>query len=221
MTTLIEIGRAVADKVQLDRPLALAGSTDPGGQLLLQLAQEAGEAVARAHPWAALRREHVFAALAQEEQAGALPADFDRLLPETLWDRSGRVRLTGPVPPATWAALKAESHAGRRRFALRAGTLLVLPAPAGGESYAFEYVSRHWCASAGGAGQAAWAADSDTALVDAILVQLHMTAAFLDGEGQPAGLAMARYRERLSELIAGDQAELAVLSAGDVFERGY
>ena len=48
-----------------------------------------------------------------------------------------------------------------------------------------------------------------------------MTAAFLDGEGQPAGLAMARYRERLSELIAGDQAELAVLSAGDVFERGY
>lgn len=217
MTTLIEIGRAVADKVQLDRPLSLAGATDPGAQRLLQLAQEAGDEIARAFPWQALRRERLFSALPQEAQDGILPADFDRFVPETFWDRSHAGLLSGPVSPAIWNVLKARGHAGARLFALRGNAVLVIPPPAGGEAYAFEYVSRHWCASAAGAGQAAWAADDDIAAIDGDLIQFHMTAAFLDGEGQPAGLALQRYRNRLATLIANDQGAVELLGAGDVF----
>ena len=218
MTTLIEICRAVADKVQLERPLSIAGSTDPAGQRLLQLAQEAGDEVMRAYDWQILRKEQTFTALAQEVQTSILPDDFDRFVAETFWDRTNKQLLTGPIPAVRYQSLKAEAYADTPRFfTLRTGAVAVIPDPAGGENYAFEYVSNEWCESSGGTGQSAWAADSDVAVVDANLIQFHMTASFLEGEGMPAGFAIGRYLSRLKQLIRNERRQAGILSAGDMF----
>lgn len=220
MTTLIQICRAVADKVQLELPLSVAGSTDPASQRLLALAQDAGDALMRKYPWQELRTEQTFTALAQETQTAILPSDFDRFVPETFWDRTNECRLIGPIKPADWNGRKARNWAGRRRFILRGGSILVTPIPAGGETYAFEYVSNLWCESSGGTGQSAWAADSDVPRIDAKLIEFFMIWSFLDGEGMPAGTARQQLADRLSDLTENDQSDIEVLNSGDIFSHG-
>lgn len=218
MTTLIEICRAVADKVQLERPLSVAGSTDPASQRLLALAQDAGDEIMRMYPWQELRKEQTFTALAQETQTSFLPSDFDRFIPETIWDRTNNRHLVGPISPSEWNARKAEASSEiPRRFILRGDAVAVIPIPAGGETYAFEYVSANWCESSGGTGQSAWAADSDVAVIDGKLIEYHMIAAFLEGEGMPAGMALAQFQRRYDVLVGNDQSEIAILNGGDIF----
>ncbi|MDB5441100.1 MAG: hypothetical protein JWM33_3527, partial [Caulobacteraceae bacterium] len=107
MSLLTLIQRA-ARAMSLTVPSAVVTSTDPQVLQLWELANEEGESLARDFDWQALRKEQVVAASATPDQPGWLPADFDRFVAETGFDRSSRRPLSGPISPRQWQAMQAQ-----------------------------------------------------------------------------------------------------------------
>jgi hypothetical protein len=122
-----------------------------------------------------------------------LPADFDRPVDNTFWDRSRYWAMRGPLSPQQWQIYKS-SVIGRasiqRRFRFRSvysqggtqvggsiGTEGVGDVPAfrtflsidptpfdDGAQFVFEYVSAGWCQSMDGIPQNSWRADTDVSV---------------------------------------------------------
>lgn len=97
-----------------------------------------------------------------------MPTDIDHLIPQTMWDRSFRWQLLGPLSPQEWQVLKSGiSPTGpRRRFRIFGGNFVVDPVPSDNNQLVYEYYSVNWCQSAAAVGQRAWAHDTDTYLLD-------------------------------------------------------
>lgn len=100
-------------------------------------------------------------------------ADFNFIVNETFWDRTTRRPVFGPKSPAEWQQLQAQLMQGPwYQYTIRGNQLLMLPAPAPGDQIFFEWCSKNWCTSLGGAGQAAMVADTDVSKIDETLITL-------------------------------------------------
>lgn len=176
LTTL----QGAADIVGLTRPAAIITSTDPAVRRMLALANVEGQELARRHEWTVLIREATWTTLAAESQGtlANIASDLDqengaRIVNETIWNRSTDLRLAGPVTSQRWQRMKATTVTGPySEYRIRAGTLYLYPAPTAGQTGAFEYITKNWCQSSGGAGQSAWAADTDTGVLSEHLMKL-------------------------------------------------
>lgn len=224
--TLLSICQEASDDIGLDlRPLVIVGSTDPDAQRLLRYANRVGRELAARAPWQALRAVQSFTATASEIQAGAIPAGFLRLSPETLWNQTQNLSITGPVDATEYEARKysaaSTSNAGPMRWFTRAGNaLMVWPPLDAGDAMSFAYQSGNFCQSATGTPQAAWAADTDTARISEELITLGVIYRFLLADGQPYAEAKMDYERRLAQEIANDAPGARVLASGDVFASG-
>ena len=215
--TLLTICTNVADEVNIDRPTSVIGNPQTTAQRLLRYANRAGVSLMKAYPWQALRKEVTFTSVASETQTSILPADFDRFVPETFWDRSGTVLISGPVTAVEWQGIKALSYTGRPKFAYRGDDVLVIPTPSAGSTFAFEYVSNLWCASSGGTGQAAWAADTDVGVIDEELITRAMKFIYLSDSGLPNEVAFKDLKDYTDTLTANDQPGAGIMVSGDIF----
>ena len=159
--SLLTICQNAADELQLPRPASIIGNSNTDPRRLLRYANRVGERLMKTCVWQRLRKERTFAATAAIQQAAwapSDPADFDRFIPETFWDRTNGNLISGPVDGVRWQGRAATGSADALRvFAYRGGELLVRPAPTGAETYAFEYVSNQWCEGDGGTGRTAGA----------------------------------------------------------------
>lgn len=220
--TLLSIIQDAADELSLIRPDSVIGNTDSEVQKLLRYANKCGVKLMRAYPWQALRTEQSFTALGQEEQTSIIPTDFDRFVAETFWNRTVVCLVAGPVSAVEWQSLKASSYAltARPKFTRRGNSVLYIPTPTAGDSLAFEYVSRNWCQSSGGTGQAAWAADDDTGVLDEELLTLGTIYEYAAGEDLPAVPALMAYRDAFDRLTGNEEASAGVLLAADIFGGG-
>lgn len=175
MATLLSIIRDFTKRQNLTTPTTVYGSSD---QIVLQamaLLEEEGNDLAQRHNWQGLTREADHTSLAAEDQGAiASIADdgFRFIVNDTIWDRSTRLPVCGPVSAQNWQALKALVSTGPRyRFRIRGGKLLVNPAAVAGESWYFEYVSKNWISNAAGTTfYARFAADTDIVLLPDDLV---------------------------------------------------
>lgn len=218
--TLLTIGQAVADEVNVTRPSSIAGGSTEEALRILRYANKCGRKLMKAYPWQALRIEQTFTAASGSEQSSALPADFDRFIPETFWDRTNSRLVTGPVSSVQWQGIKAGSYTGDPRFTWRGDAVLIAPDMNGGETLAFEYVSKNWCQDSGSTAQDAFAADSDTALIDEELLTLGTIYEYLAGEDLPWQKARSDYMEFFESLTGNERATTPILSAGDIFGPG-
>lgn len=217
--TLLSICRDASDEIGIPQPASVAGNTDPIAQKLLRYSNKVGNSLMKAVPWQALRKEQTFTAIAGETQTGIIPADFDRFVPETFWDRSATALLSGPISSTEWGGLKASSYTGSiRKFIYRGGVVSVVPVFAGGESLAFEYVSAKWVlATDGTTYKTAFSADTDTSMIDEELLTLGVAWEYLNGEGLPSQRVELAYRDRLKMMIDNDQPTAGVMIAADIF----
>ena len=134
-------------------PSIVVGNPDIVVRKMLRAANRVGLDLVKRAPWGVLRRVGNFTAVAGQEQPGFLPADFDRLIAETLWDRTNRRLIAGSADAARWQSLAATVRGTLSGyFTLRGTALTLYPAAQGGESMWFEYVSRNFAVSAAGAG---------------------------------------------------------------------
>ena len=215
--TLLSICIAVADEVGIERPTSIVGNAQPTSQKLLRYANKTGTRLMKKVAWEVLRKEKTFTSVATETQTGILPSDFDRFVTETFWDRTYATLMPGPISASEWPGLKAFNYAGEAKFALRGGSVLVIPVPASGRSYAFEYVSNTWCQSAALAAQTAFAADTDTGILDEELLTLGTKFVYLTDEGLPNQIAAAEFKEYFDMVLDNDQPNARIMVAGDIF----
>ncbi|PJF32813.1 MAG: hypothetical protein CUN57_03930, partial [Phototrophicales bacterium] len=83
----------------------------------------------------------------QEDQGQVddITSDFDRIVNQSMFNRTTARQVFGPLSPQEWQRVKsARSTIVRDNFRLRGGKILFTPEPVAGQEVYFEYVSTNW-----------------------------------------------------------------------------
>ena len=191
------------------------GNNDQTAVLLLSAASKAGRSLARKrngnNGWVILQKEHAFNTVSGTADY-AMPADFDRLIQDTLWDRTNFWEMRGPLTPAQWQVYKSSilgnSITLRQRYRIRNSSNVKVfsidPTPTSGDNLVFEYVSKNWCQNSSGTGQADWAADNDTGLIDEYLIELDAEWRVLKRMGMAYEEEMDEAEREIAQALASD-----------------
>lgn len=144
----VELGLVAFNSTSSD----VFASTDPNIGQLCQLLKSVGRGLVREAAWSQLRQTYTFSTSSGTARY-ALPADFDRVLDQTAWNRTNRLPLGGPMSPQLqeflrarlvgvswnilWTTLQGKFHA----FPDEGNTP---------DAYviAYQYVSGFWCKTA-------------------------------------------------------------------------
>jgi hypothetical protein len=205
--SLLQMVKDAADELSLPRPTAVINASDPQVRQLLQLANVEGRSLAKRHGWQVLTSEHTFTTTATAVQltASALPTDFAWMVPETIWNRSRKRRVFGPLDNQEWQQIKGNSVSNvDEAFRIRGNTILITPNPTTGHTIYYEYVSKNWCQSSGGTAQAAWAADTDTGRLDEYLMTLGLVWRFRKAKKLNFTDELAVYEREVTDAILRD-----------------
>ena len=216
--TLISVVNSVQDRLSLPRSSAVVGSTDRTARQMLALLNEVGNYLVRKHDWRLLTKERSITTTATETQTNALPADFKRIVPDSMWNRTRLLPVVGPVSPQQWQALEVKTvpqitPIWRVRNGTRA--LLLLPVPAAGEQVYFEYVSSGWVlADDGVTYSSSFSADTDTMLFDEELMKAGLRYYFLQAKGLDFSVAKAEFFDAFDNEKVDDGGKRSVNMGG-------
>ena len=215
--TLLAIVQACADELSLPRPSAVVSATDQQTKTMLALANREGNQLSTRTRWQALIREATFTTLAAELQGTmtTLATGFRYLMANTMWNRSMIQPIMGGQYPEDWQRLEAYTTLGPYpKFRIKQGKLYFLPIPAAGQTVAFEYMSNLWCQSSGAVAQSAWAADTDTGVLDEDLMTLGLKWRFLRAKGMDYEEEFNQYESRVADALARDQVLKTIRAGG-------
>lgn len=204
--SLLTIIQNVAGRLSLVQPSAVVGSTDKQVVQLLALANQEGLSLARRTFWQALTEEATFVTVATPAQTNAIPADWDRFIPNSFFNRSTRRPMTGPITPRQWQWIQAQPVYSTVYLAFRerTGQFLIAPTPPAAQNIYYEYVSRNWAKSNAGAAQASFLADTDTSFLDEELLTLGSIWRFLRAKGLDYAEEMSTYEREVEQAMARD-----------------
>ena len=207
MATALGLVQFAADELSLARPTNISDtSADNTAQKLVRHLTRTCRQLSAEYDWSRLRREKLVTTTATEEQVGALPADFLRFVPETIWNRSTRTRVNGPLPPDDWQSRKATLVTGAYiNFILRNNAFLVTPIPGAGQTIAFDYVTKYIGINAAATTELLeFTADTDVAYFDDELVILGIVWRYRKAEGLDYSEEFREYGMRRANLIKMD-----------------
>jgi hypothetical protein len=211
--TLLSIVRNASDRLGLTRPSSVVASTDQTALTLLGLAQEEGKALAGRHTWQVFQTEYTFPTV-DGTASYALPAGFDSLIKDTVFNRTRRRRMQGDLTPAQWQETQASLVTMvNPAFRIRGNLFYISPTPSAVETVAYEYISKNWCQSVGLTGQSAWAADTDTGILDEELTTLGIIWRFKYAKGLDYAEAMSNYEIEVAKAIFKDGARVTIDTA--------
>ena len=145
-TTLLDIIRRFMERTGLPKPAFSIGSTDVQVMQVLGLLEEATEEIVmrNARGWQILNRQAIFQTKAQEVQGSLseLAPGFRAVINDTLFNRTTRLPIYGPLLPMERQATKALQTAGPYyRYWIVNDELHFYPIPPAGQTIAFEYTS--------------------------------------------------------------------------------
>lgn len=217
--TLLTICQGALEEIgEMEVPTSIMGSSNLTATQIRALANREGYMLSRRHPWQTLVKEKTFTTTAAAVQTGAIPTDFSRIISATWWDRANYWRLLGPANPQQWQAINSGivSTSLRKWFRIRGDDMLLWPTPSNTtDTIAFEYVSTYWVdTDADGDGEAAaWAADTNTAVLDEDLMRMGLIWRWLMAKGLPYAEQLAMYEREVDKAIARDGGS-PILNAG-------
>jgi len=220
--TLLTIANAVADETKGPRPETIASNTDPAAQNILRLINKVGSRLQKSFAWNILTKESTVTAGGSETliAAASLPGDFDRIIPETFWDRGTNNLISGPVSAVEWQGLKVQSYSSQnKKYRYRGGDIITSPAVASGSTCAFEYVSTQWARKADGTAKSSMTIDTDYTVLSEELMIYGTVFEWLDAEGQPSGNAARQYMDEFNILVSADETSANILTTGDIFSQ--
>lgn len=203
--TLLSLVNEVQDTLSLPRSSVVVSSTDSNVRLLFALSKQEGRQLMKRFSWEALLTEKTFTSVAATEQTDQIPSDYDRIVNHSMFNRSQVRRITGPLNPEEWQAQQALTASLLiDAFRIQGGEINIVPTPDAGDTYAYEYVSKNWCQSSGGTGQAVWAADDDTGVVDENLMLLGLIWRFRKARGFDYAEEFATYNSEVEQAMMRD-----------------
>lgn len=209
--TLLTVAQDVADEIAIVRPTMLVGSADVTARRFLQVANAAGNSLARAANWAILHRQYEFTTVADTSNY-AVPDDWHRGMGNTAWDRTSFRQMRGNRTPAEWQRLQSGvgatssfSRSYRLVVGPQAGSIIIEPTPgATGDELVIEYVSSFWCEDALGNGQLRFAADTDNIRIDHELFRMGLLWRAKRALGLDYADERADYDVALRDAVAAD-----------------
>jgi len=183
--SLLSIIQDAADIIGIDKPVSIIGNTGTTSSQMLAMLTMSGRMLARRHDWQALINEHVFNTAASTESY-ALPADYDRHIDDTAWDRTNLWNVRGSITPREWQIRKSGvvPTGVRRRFRVKGGFVFIDPIPTTIDSLVYEYISKNWITdSAGASAASAFVADTDITIFSETLMTLDLIWRFKKEKG--------------------------------------
>jgi hypothetical protein len=212
--TLLTTIQGAAKRLGLPSPVTVATSSDTNAIQLLGFANEEGKALARRHPWQSLQVEYTFST-ADGTSSYALPSALDRIILDTVFNRTRRRRMLGDLTPAQWQETQASLVTMvNPAFRIRGGLFLISPTPSAVETIAYEYITKNWCQSEASVGQAAWVADTDTGILDEELMALGIIWRYRAAKGLDYAEDMANYELQVNNAILRDGARVRIDTSG-------
>jgi hypothetical protein len=214
--SLLTIIQDATDLLSLARPAVVTSSVDATVRQLLSLANEEGKELAARYAWQALTVEATFVTSATPEQAPAIPADLDRFVANSFFNRTTRLPVVGPVTPQQWQALQAQPALGRvvLAFRQRSGQFLITPTPPAGQTIAYEYLSKNWAKSAAGQGKPRFMQDDDQTYLDEWLLTLGVRWRFRKSKGLDYAEDFETYEANVAQAMARDGGTTAISIEG-------
>lgn len=188
-------------------PSSVVGNAQSSTPALLMAAKEELDSLATRANWTKLTREHTFTTTATAVQltASALPTDFDRMINETMFNRTTRRKFWGPLTPEQWQHTQSSlTTLVDPAYRIRGTTILIHPVPATANTIAYEYISKYKVLSSGGTDQENWQADSDTCRFPEAIVTMGVVWRYRKGKGYPFSNELEEYERRVVELIMRD-----------------
>ncbi len=135
-------------------PSQAIGSTDPQVVQLCGLLEEVIEDLTSRATWSALVQEALFTTANGEDQGlitTLAPNGFKWVIEDTIYNRTLRLPVYGPITAGKWQALKSLPNSGPfYKYRIVRGRLLMNPPAAAGHQCAFEYASKYCVTSADG-----------------------------------------------------------------------
>lgn len=214
--TLLQTVVQVLGRLAQPIPSTVMGSPDRGVLQMKGLLEEGLDSLSSRAQWERLTYEYTFDTIADEDQGDVLvglgspvvaPNGYRYMLPATLWDRTNKLPLVGPMDPQDWQAMKAWIINGPRyQFRMRGGHFLVNPAPEAGWTWAFEFISEnHIVATNGTTYKLRFTADSDIILLPTQFVELDLQWRWKKAKGLPYAQDFADLEAMLADAKARNQ----------------
>jgi hypothetical protein len=152
--SLLSVVQQFCQRTGITSPPDVMGSQDDAVIQIRALLEEEGNDLAQRGAWEDIVQEASFTTAAAESQgaiAALAPNGFRYIVNQTIWDRTNKLPIAGPLDSQEWQAMKALVPTGPRyTFRIRGGNLLVNPVPTAGYAWYFEYVSKYWICGADG-----------------------------------------------------------------------
>lgn len=218
---------------QRELSLAVTSSMVSDGQetqnLLYRLANKAAKDVLRRPEYRLplLEREHSFTATTGATlQTSGKPSDFDRIIPDTIWNRSTDKKVAGPLDQEEWAianGLPISSNIEQYAM-LRYDGLHIFPAPTVGDTIAYQYrINTPVQATGGGAYKTVFSADSDVYLLGDELLTLDVVWRYKREKGRDYAENLKDFELALQSIASGTSGSRRAYVAspdGDAFGIG-
>lgn len=202
--SLLTVVQDACRELSLPVLTSVVGNDISNAPIMLRLAKEELNSLATRYEWTALVKENTFTATASAVQvtASAIPADFDRMMNETFFNRSLQRRVWGPLSAEEWQNIQANSITMiDPSYRIRGGTILITPTPTTGHTLAYEYVSKYKTRSSGGTPQENWQADSDTTVFREDIVSLGLVWRYKKAKAYIYSADQEEYERRVVEAI--------------------
>lgn len=207
--SLLTMVQAACRELSVPVLSAVVSNTDSEtAQLFLRLADQETQDLASRHAWQAIVKENTFTTTATTVQvtASAVPSDFDRMVNETFFNRTLRKRIWGPLDNEEWQYAVAHSVTlVDPSYRIRGNTIHITPAPATGQTAAYEYVSKNILrTSAGAEVTGGFAADDNTSALDERVHILGIVWRYKQARGFPHDADQLKYERRVMDAIMRD-----------------
>lgn len=210
--TCLEIVQEHCANIGLVQPNTAVSSSDIAIIQMLSILNEEGSKLARRHPWQLLTDEATFTTLAAASQ-GTISSiigankNFRKIIDETIWNRTTRAIVLGPLPPAErQGRLAITTNGPYSEYYIRNGTLYFDPVPSAGDSCYFEYVSHNWAVSSDGlTRRSRFTMDDDLPLFDDELLQAGLKWRWNKSKGLDYQEDFQDYEMMVADAITGDK----------------
>lgn len=217
--SMLTIVQRHCQRTALPVPATVYGSSDTLTQQLLGLLEEEGRDLSTRGDWEGLIFEATHTTLALEDQGPIVSIaseGFRYIKNQTIWDRTSKLPVCGPMNAQEWQATKAMVTSNPRyQFRIRGGKLLVTPAPTAGLTWAFEYVSKYWITDAAGSTyQEYFGADTDLVVLPAELLLMGLRWRWKKEKGLDYAEDFRTYETQVKDAIGRDGGK-AILSMSD------
>lgn len=202
--SLLTTVQRFCERTNLTSPSTVYGSSDSQIVQIKALLEEIGiDANSRA-TWQATTFQADHTTVADEDQ-GAMTtiagAGWEYVKNMTIWDRTTRLPVLGPLTGVEWQTLKAMVVNGPRyQFRIWNGHLMVNPVPEAGLEWVFEYGSKYWIVAEDGTTYKEYfTADTDTAVIPESLLLMGLRAWWKKEKGLDYAEDMRMYETQFKD----------------------